>query len=138
MNDTHDRREPEDTHDVPNRGTEHPNDGRTIPDRPQHLTIRIDRKEYRVPPELLRRGKLTGRQIRRLADPDIGPDRDLFEVVPGGSDLKISDERGVLIRNHMRFFSAPAVINPGSECGQVATRRVGAGRRGGRRPHATQ
>ena len=67
-----------------------------------------------MPPELLRDGRLTGQQIRRLADPNIGPDRDLFEVVPGGSDRKIENQEEVLIRNHMRFFSAPAVINPGS------------------------
>ena len=105
-------------HDIPDTGRESPTDGGRLPDRPEHLTIRIDRKEYLVPPELLDRGHLTGLQIRRLADPDIGRERDLFEVVPGGSDRKIGDNKGVLIRNHMRFFSAPAVINPGSERGQ--------------------
>ena len=83
------------------------------PDRPR-LVIRIDRREYPVPPELLEDGRLTGFQIRRLADPDIGPDRDLFEVVPGGSDRKIADAQEVPIRDRMRFFSAPSVINPGS------------------------
>ncbi len=115
MQDTDDRRGSEDGSDVPDKGAEIPTDGETAPRRPEHLTIRIDRQEYRVPPELLDRGDLTGRQIRRLANPDIGPDRDLFEVVPGGSDRKIGDDDRVRIRNHMRFFSAPAVINPGSE-----------------------
>ena len=119
MNDTDDRRGLEDTQDVPSERLTPPTDGGRRPDRPEHLTIRIDRKEYRVPPELLHRGELTGEQIRRLADPNIGPDRDLFEVVPGGSDRKIEYEDRVLIRNHMRFFSAPAVINPGSECDQL-------------------
>ena len=73
-----------------------------------------------MPPDLLDDGKLTGQQIRRLADPNIGPDRDLFEVVPGGSDRKIDAAEGVFIRNHMRFFSAPAVINPGSGSGHAA------------------
>ena len=118
MKDTEEGRRPEDIRDVhdkgPDRGRESPNDGRR-PDRPGRLTIRIDRKEYRVPPELLDAGRLTGQQIRRLADPKIGPDRDLFEVVPGGSDRKIGNQDKVLIRNHMRFFSAPAVINPGAE-----------------------
>ena len=118
MNDTDDRRGLEDTQDVPSERLKPPTDGGGLPDRPRHLTIRIDRKEYRVPPELLHRGKLTGEQIRRLADPNIGPDRDLFEVVPGGSDRKIGGGDRVLIRNHMRFFSAPAVINPGSERGR--------------------
>ena len=115
MRHTDDKRGPENGSEVPDRRTETPTGGETPPGRPQHLTIRVDRQEYRVPPELLERGTLTGRQIRRLADPDIGPDRDLFEVVPGGSDRKIGDDDRVPIRNHMRFFSAPAVINPGSE-----------------------
>ena len=118
MNDKDDRRGLEDTHDVPDRGPEPPTDGGGLPDRPEHLTIRIDRKEYGVPTELLDRGQLKGQQIRRLADPDIGPERDLFEVVPGGSDRKIADGDRVPIRNHMRFFSAPAVINPGSKRGR--------------------
>ena len=83
------------------------------PPRPGDITIRIDRKEYRVPHNLLDDGKMTGAQIRRLADPDIGEDRDLFEVVPGGSDRKIGDGDEVVIRNGLRFFSAPAQINPG-------------------------
>ena len=105
-----------DVHD-PDKGAESPSDGKP-PDRTKPLTIRIDRKEYPVPPDLLDDGKLTGQQIRRLADPNIGPDRDLFEVVPGGSDRKIDAADGVLIRNHMRFFSAPAVINPGASGGR--------------------
>ena len=40
-------------------------------------------------------------------------DRDLFEVVPGGSDKKIGDHDVVEIRNGLRFFTAPAQINPG-------------------------
>lgn len=128
---------PEDIHDVPDngpdRGRESPDDGRR-PERPGRLTIRIDRKEYRVPPELLDAGRLTGQQIRRLADPNIGPDRDLFEVVPGGSDRKIGDQDKVLIRNHMRFFSAPAVINPGAVGERVASglRSVGSTNGGSR------
>lgn len=119
MNDADDKHRSEHIHDGPDKGPESPGGGKR-PDRPgRRLTIRIDRKEYGVPPELLRSGHLTGQQIRRLADPDIGRDRDLFEVVPGGSDLKIDDQKEVLIRNHMRFFSAPAVINPGSVVDQV-------------------
>ena len=125
MNDTADRRRPEDINDVPDRGTEPPPLGDRPPDRPRHFTIRIDRKEYRVPLELLDRGHLTGQEIRRLADPNIGPDHDLFEVVPGGSDRKIGDEERVLIRNHMRFFSAPAVINPGAMSHQVTVLLTG-------------
>lgn len=118
MSDAVDDPRPIDVHD-PDKGPESPSGGKP-PDPTEPLTIRIDRKEYRVPPELLDDGKLTGQQIRQLADPNIGPDRDLFEVVPGGSDRKIDAAEGVFIRNHMRFFSVPAVINPGCVCEQVA------------------
>jgi hypothetical protein len=37
----------------------------------------------------------------------------LFEVVPGGSDLKIEADTQVEMRNGLRFFTAPAQINPG-------------------------
>jgi len=70
--------------------------------------IKIDRTHYTV-----RDVALTGTQLRRLPEPDIGADRDLFEVVPGGSDLKIADTMSVTMRNGLRFFTAPAQINPG-------------------------
>ena len=72
------------------------------------FTIKIDRTEYRV-----HERKLTGLQLRQLPTPPIGPDRDLFEVIPGGSDLKIADEAEVKMRDGLRFFTAPAQINPG-------------------------
>jgi hypothetical protein len=78
----------------------------------EHLrtfTIRIDRTEFRV-----HERELTGLQLRHLPNPPIGPDRDLFEVVPGGSDLKILDNMEVKMRDGLRFFTAPAQINPGS------------------------
>ena len=70
--------------------------------------IKIDRAHYTV-----HEPALTGAELRRLPDPDIGADRDLFEVVPGGSDLKIADTMSVKMRNGLRFFTAPAQINPG-------------------------
>lgn len=72
------------------------------------FTIKIDRTEYEV-----RERKRTGAQLRNLPRPPIGPDRDLFEVVPGGSDLKILDAMEVKMRDGLRFFTAPAQINPG-------------------------
>ena len=83
------------------------------PPRDVGLIIQIDRKEYRLQRKQLQDGKLTGRQIRRLPDPDVGPDRDLYEVVPGSSDRKIEDDELVVIRNGLRFFTAPRQINPG-------------------------
>lgn len=76
-------------------------------DRP--FDIKIDRTEFKV-----RERFLTGAQLRQLPKPPIGPDRDLFEVVPGGSDRKIENDTRVEIRDGLRFFTAPAQINPGS------------------------
>jgi len=82
-----------------------PNEGR----RPAHeFNIRIDREHFKVSAETL-----TGAQLRQLPNPAIGTDRDLFQVVPGGSDTKIEREDLVEIRDGLRFFTAPAQINPG-------------------------
>lgn len=78
------------------------------PPEDKTFDIKIDRTEYTV-----RQKNLLGAELRRLPNPDIGPDRDLFEVVPGGSDLKIEDDAKVKMRDGLRFFTAPAQINPG-------------------------
>lgn len=78
------------------------------PGRPKTFEIKIDRTGYKVSADVL-----IGSQLRALPDPDIGLDRDLFEVVPGGSDLKIEADTKVEMRNGLRFFTAPAQINPG-------------------------
>lgn len=70
--------------------------------------IHIDREHFVVEVEVM-----TGSQLRLLPTPPIGPDRDLFEVVPGGADVKIANDKPVQLRNGQRFFSAPAHINPG-------------------------
>lgn len=70
--------------------------------------IKIDREDFVVRQEVL-----TGAELRRLPNPDIGADRDLFEVVPGGSDKKIELTNRVKMRDGLRFFTAPAQINPG-------------------------
>ena len=75
---------------------------------PPHFQIRIDRDHYTVT-----QAALTGVQLRALPNPDIGSDRDLFEVVPGGSDIKIENDALVEMRSGLRFFTAPAQINPG-------------------------
>jgi len=72
--------------------------------------IKIDRTDYKVPEH-----KRTGAQLRMRPTPPIGPDRDLFEVVPGGSDRKIEDNEEVTMRDGLRFFTAPAKINPGNQ-----------------------
>ncbi|HEX8643712.1 MAG TPA: multiubiquitin domain-containing protein [Allosphingosinicella sp.] len=83
-----------------------PNQGK----RPAHeFNIRIDREHFKVSAETL-----TGAELRQLPNPGIGADRDLFQVVPGGSDTKIERESPVEMRDGLRFFTAPAQINPGS------------------------
>lgn len=78
------------------------------PHGPERITIQIDRVHYEVDVK-----QMTGEQLRHLPQPPIGPDRDLFEVVPGHSDRKIGDDEEVELRNGTRFFTAPAHINPG-------------------------
>ena len=76
---------------------------------PAHeFNIRIDREHFKVAA-----GVLTGAQLRQLPNPAIGDDRDLFQVVPGGSDTKIELENPVEMRDGLRFFTAPTQINPG-------------------------
>jgi hypothetical protein len=70
--------------------------------------IQIDRVHYTVAQRFI-----TGEQLRHVPPTPIGPDRDLFEVVPGGTDRKIADSEEVEIRDGKRFFTAPAQINPG-------------------------
>jgi hypothetical protein len=72
------------------------------------FNIQIDRNHYKVTLE-----KMTGLQLRNLPAPPISSEFDLFEVVPGGTDRKIGDDQVVEIRNGLRFFTAPANINPG-------------------------
>ena len=83
-------------------------------DREEHekkvFHLKIDRTAYKV-----HQPTLTGIQLRSLATPPIGADRDLFEVVPGGSDRKIADTEVVKMRDGLRFFTSPAQINPGRD-----------------------
>lgn len=75
---------------------------------PERIQIQIDRVHYEVDVT-----EMTGEQLRQLPQPPIGPDRDLFEVVPGHSDRKIENDEEVELRNGTRFFTAPTHINPG-------------------------
>lgn len=78
------------------------------PEKPKTIEIKIDRTNYKVATSAI-----TGAELRRLPEPDIGADRDLFEVVPGGSDRKIELTTRIELRDGLRFFTAPAQINPG-------------------------
>lgn len=76
--------------------------------KPHVFKIKIDRDHFDVTKEFM-----TGAELRALPTPPIGSDRDLFQVVPGGPDLKIGDTDSVEMKNGERFFTAPAQINPG-------------------------
>lgn len=80
------------------------------PDKPdpKGFRIRIDRTDYTVTQE-----KLSGAELRRVPDPPISEDRDLYQVVPGHEDLKIKDDDTVHMHDGLRFFTAPNTINPG-------------------------
>ena len=78
--------------------------------KPTKFQIQIDRVHYEVTVD-----EMTGAEVRRVPDPDIGADRDVFEVIPGQPDRKLGDADVVEIRNGKRFFTAPGQINPG--CG---------------------
>ena len=80
------------------------------PSHQHEFHIQIDRVHYTVTKD-----RMTGSELRLVPTPPIGPDRDLFEVVPGGTDRKITDSSVVEIRDGMRFFTAPAQINPGGD-----------------------
>ena len=73
-----------------------------------HFEIQIDRVHYAVT-----ESEMTGAELRAVPPTPIGSPRDLFEVVPGGIDLKIGDSDIVHIRSGMRFFTTPTQINPG-------------------------
>lgn len=78
--------------------------------RPERrFEIQIDREHFEV-----EQPTLTGAQLRHLPKPPIGADRDLYEVRPGEEDLLIQEGQAVEMRNGLRFFTAPAHINPGA------------------------
>jgi len=79
------------------------------PTHEHEFRIQIDRVHYTV-----QQAEMTGSQLRQVPSPPIGPDRDLFEVIPGHKDKKIEDSDVVQIHNGLRFFTAPATITPGN------------------------
>jgi hypothetical protein len=73
------------------------------------VTITIDRDSFEVP-----KGEMTGAALRELPEPNVPADRDLWEDRPGDRDRKIEPTDVVKIKDHLRFFTAPGTINPGS------------------------
>jgi hypothetical protein len=71
--------------------------------------IEIDHKPYKAP-----KTPMAGLELRNLAQPPIGADRDLFRVIPGAADdVKLQDGDAVNLKPGMHFYSAPKTINPG-------------------------
>ena len=83
-------------------------DGSEKPDIDKVFTIQIDRVQYE-----LSENRLTGADLRNLPTTPIPPERDLFEIIPGHPDRKVENDDRILIRDGLRFFTAPNTINPG-------------------------
>ena len=81
--------------------------------KPEHddfIPIQIDHKPYKAP-----KSPMTAEELRALADPDVGDDRDLFLTVPGPADDDlIADDASVDLKPGMHFYTAPRSINPGA------------------------
>lgn len=59
-------------------------------------------------------GEIVGRDLRKVAEAPIDPDRDLWREVPGdGPDELVEDEQIVVIEESMRFFTVARHITPG-------------------------
>ena len=81
-------------------------DSEKLPDAYQ---ITIDKEHLTV-----HQPSAIGSELRALAKPPIGPDRDLYEEVPGpGEDVLIEDATTVQMRNGLHLFTAPHTITPG-------------------------
>jgi hypothetical protein len=74
----------------------------------EHPVIIIDDTSYEAPGN-----PMTGSELRTLADPPIGTDRDLWLEKRAGNDELIKDNENVRLRTGDRFFSTPRHINPG-------------------------
>lgn len=77
-------------------------------DDPGPLTIVIDRIKYKAPAL-----EMTGTELRNLARPRIGDDRDLWRDIVDALDDVVDDDEVVRLEKGMRFFTVPREINPG-------------------------
>lgn len=93
------------------------NEGFEKPDPDKSFEIQIDRTMY-----TLTENRITGADLRRVPDPPIPPERDIFEIIPGQSDRKIENDDRIIVRDGLRFFTAPNTINPGIHHARPRTR----------------
>jgi hypothetical protein len=74
-----------------------------------NFQIQIDRHHYTA-----HRQVMTGAELRKVPPQPIPPSRDLYEIRHDGrDDLLVEDDTKVEVRDGLRFFTAPASINPG-------------------------
>lgn len=78
------------------------------PPKPDKVPIFIDGTKYQA-----HTAELNGTQIRALAQPPVGEDRDLWLDIVDELDELVDDDRVVQLVDKMRFFTVPRVINPG-------------------------
>lgn len=76
--------------------------------KPGKVPILIDGRKYISPSR-----EMTGRELRALASPPVGDDRDLWREAAGDLDEIIGDDTFVPLEPQTRFFTVPRVINPG-------------------------
>lgn len=80
------------------------------PEHDNFIPIQIDHKPYKA-----QKSPMTAEELRVLAEPDIGADRDLFLTVPGPADDDlVEDGESVELTRGMHFYTAPRSINPGA------------------------
>ena len=73
--------------------------------------VRIDRQSFEVALQ-----RITGQQLRDLAKPSIGDDRDLYEEVAHGEDKLIGKSDVVTLKEDgiTAFFTSPTHVTPGA------------------------
>jgi hypothetical protein len=82
---------------------------------PKDFPIHIDRDMFKVDQQTM-----TGAELRALPTPPIGEDRNLYQVVPGGQDVKVGDGDVVELKPGMHFVTAPKNVTPGASHGDRA------------------
>lgn len=71
--------------------------------------VTIDRMQFAVEPRTA-----TGADVRRLAHPPIGHDRDLWLETGSGVDVPVFDHTEVELRDGVSFWTAPRAISAGA------------------------
>jgi hypothetical protein len=75
----------------------------------REITITIDGLTYRC-----RASVVTATGVRRIPHPPIEGERDLWLEVPDGSDRFLADDEEVVLKEGLRFFTAPRSILAGA------------------------